>query len=359
MLEGKILITGNTGFKGSWLSQILLNSHAEIIGIGLKPNTKPNLFDTLQLADKTKTYFQDIRDGNKIKEIINYEKPEIVFHLAAQPLVRESYNNPGYTFETNLLGTVNVLQAIKEVETVKSAVIITTDKVYKDKKWIWPYREGDELGGFDPYSSSKACMELITNAYIQSFFNPKDYDVKHQTLVATARAGNVIGGGDWSKDRLIPDIIKSIYETNNEIALRNPNAIRPWQHVLEPLMGYLMLSKKLCMGNKEFVGAWNFGPKEENSIKVEDVVKKGISLSEKGRYSIEEQSEKHETEILRLDSTKAKTRLGWKQTLDINKTLDWTFKWYKNYYENKNSLDFTEQQIKQFLELTKNEEKFR
>jgi len=352
-LERKILVTGNTGFKGSWLSQILLNSNAEITGIGLEPNTNPNLFYSLRLENKTKTYFQDIRDSDKIKEIIKYEKPEIVFHLAAQPLVRESYDNPKYTFETNLLGTVNVLQAIKEVETVKAAVIITTDKVYKDKKWIWPYREDDELGGYDPYSTSKACMELITKSYIQSFFNPEDYNTKHQTLVATVRAGNVIGGGDWSKDRLVPDIIKSVFEKNEEIILRSPNAIRPWQHVLEPLTGYLMLAKKLHLGDKEFVGAWNFGPNEENSINVEEVVKRGISILNEGLYSIEEQSEKHETKILRLDSTKAKTLLGWKQTLDIDKTLEWTFEWYKEYYKRGNILNFTEQQIKQFSELTK------
>jgi len=348
----KILVTGNTGFKGSWLSQILLDSNADVIGIGLKPNTDPSLFDILQLENRTKTYFQDIRDYDQVRRVVESERPEMVFHLAAQPLVRESYRDPRHTLETNLLGTVNVLQTIKEVETVKSAVVITTDKVYKDKG-PEPYKETDELGGYDPYSASKTCMEIIVNTYVQSFFNPQDYGATHQTLVATVRAGNVIGGGDWSVDRLIPDIIRSVYEKDEEIVLRCPGAIRPWQHVLEPLGGYLMLAERLHLGDTEFVGAWNFGSNEKNSVSVEEIVKKGISILGEGKYSTEEQTGSHETEILKLDSTKSKSLLRWKQTLDVDETLEWTFDWYKRYYGGEDSLDYTRQQIKQFSKLIK------
>ena len=346
----KVLITGHTGFKGSWLSQILLNFGAEMVGIALEPNTKPNLFSILGLNDSMKNYFVDIRDFNKIKEVVKRERPEIIFHLAAQPIVRESYDNPLYTYETNIIGTANVLQAIKETISVKSAVIITTDKVYENKEWVWPYREVDTIGSNpDPYSTSKACAELVIQSYLKSFFNIENYNKTHKCLIASARAGNVIGGGDWANDRLVPDIIKNIFERNENIIIRNPESIRPWQHVLEPLIGYLMLSKELYQGNKNFVGAWNFAPNEDNHITVKELIRKAISILEKGNYSIQMDNKKHEVKLLRLDSTKSKIYLHWKPVLSIDEVLDWTFEWYKNYYSNKNMLNFTKEQIETFF----------
>ena len=347
--EKKILITGHTGFKGSWLTQILINFEADVIGYSLEPNTNPNLFDTLNLGERIKNYFEDIRDYNKLKEIIEKEKPEIVFHLAAQPLVRDSYDDPLFTYETNVVGTANVLQAVKETKCVKSVVVITTDKVYENKEWIWAYRENDELGGHDPYSTSKACAELVVRSYIRSFFNVDNYMETHNTLIASVRAGNVIGGGDWSKDRLIPDIIRAIFEGDETVVLRNPESIRPWQHVLEPLLGYLLLAQYLYDGKKEFVGAWNFAPNEENFITVEELVKKGISILGTGSYSVKRDDSKHEMKILKLDATKAKVYLAWKPLLNIDETLDWTFEWYRKYYNNENMLSFTNNQINLFF----------
>jgi len=332
--EGKkVLVTGHTGFKGSWLVVLLKELGAEVIGISLEPNTSPNLFDSLKLSTKMKSYIQDIRKFNSIKEILEKEKPEIVFHLAAQPIVRESYENPTYTYETNVIGTANILEAIRKTDSVKAVVMITTDKVYKDKKWVWPYRENDELGGYDPYSSSKACAEIIINSYIQSFFNTEDYGIKHKVLVASARAGNVIGGGDWSRDRLIPDIVRAIYEKNEKVVLRNPSHVRPWQNIFDCLFGYLLLGKMLDLGKKEFVGSWNFSPNDEAFINVEELVKKGIGVLGCGEYVVKKDEGKHETEILKLDSTKAKNFLKWRPALNIDESLRFTFDWYRNYYK--------------------------
>ncbi|NKQ39703.1 MAG: CDP-glucose 4,6-dehydratase [Methanosarcinales archaeon] len=348
----KILVTGHTGFKGSWLTQLLLNFGTDIIGYSLEPNTNTNLFDILNLRDNISNHFKDVNDYNELKKIIEIEKPEIVFHLAAQPLVRDSYDDPLFTYKTNVIGTANVLQAIKETNCVKSAVIITTDKVYENKEWIWAYRENDELGGYDPYSTSKACAELVVKSYIRSFFNVDNYLESHNTLIASVRAGNVIGGGDWSKNRLVSDIIKAIFEGNETVVLRNPESIRPWQHVLEPLLGYLLLAQKLYDGKKEFVGAWNFAPDEENFITVEELVKRGISILETGKYFVKKDDSKHEMKTLKLDATKAKVYIGWKPLLNIDETMEWTFEWYKKYYNdgnNENIVSFTNNQINLFL----------
>ena len=275
----KVLITGHTGFKGSWLSKILLNWGADISGIALKPDTDPNLFNILEIKKNINNYFCDIRNFKSLEKIVEKEKPEIVFHLAAQPLVRSSYDDPLYTFETNILGVVNILQIIKKINRIKAAVIITTDKVYENKKNKLSYKEDDRLGGYDPYSSSKAASELVINSYIRSFFNPKDYNKKHKTLIASARSGNVIGGGDWQKDRIIPDIVKSIYEKKEKLIIRNPDSIRPWQYVLEDLEGYLLLAKKLYQGKKEFSGAWNFGPdSKEKCLTVKELIEKSFNF---------------------------------------------------------------------------------
>lgn len=348
----KILITGHSGFKGSWLTQILLNMGANIIGISLPPETSPNLFEALKLDanEKVKNYFADIRDYEKMKKIFSEEKPEIVFHLAAQAIVRSSYDNPLQTITTNVEGTANILQAIKEVGGVKSAVIITTDKVYENKEWHHAYRENDSLGGYDPYSASKAAADIVTNSYIQSFFNPKDFKEKHNTLVAISRAGNVVGGGDWAEYRLIPDIIRSIYEKKEKIESRNPQAVRPWQHVVEPLSGYLMLAKGLYEGKTDLSGAWNFGPNNESFVTVQVLIDEAISILKKGIHETKPDTSKHEASLLKLDINKANSLLSWRPKMTFKDTLNATFKWYKNYYEKtEDVVEFTNKQINEFF----------
>ncbi len=346
----KIIITGHTGFKGSWLTQILLNFGADVVGISLPPNTSPSLFEVLKIKNKIKNNFIDVRDFDAVKKVFSDEKPQIVFHLAAQPIVRVSYDEPLKTISTNILGTANILNAIKETKSVKSAVIITTDKVYEDKDWLYPYRENDSLGGYDPYSASKAAADIIANCYIKSFFNPKDFKTKHNTLIAVARAGNVIGGGDWAPYRLVPDIIRSIYEKKEVIEIRSPDAIRPWEHVLEPLSGYLMLAKVLYEEKKEFSGAWNFGPNDDSFMTVQRLVTEAIKILKKGVLKVKLDLLKHETNILKLDISKVKTLLGWKPTLNFQQNLDFTFNWYKNYYgKSEDVVKFTNQQIKIFF----------
>ena len=346
----KILITGHTGFKGSWFSRILLNWGADISGIALKPDTSPNLFDVLGIKKNIKNYFCDIRNFKGVKKIIKEEGPEIVFHLAAQPLVRVSYDDSLYTFETNIIGTANLLQAAKEVGGVKSAVIITTDKVYENKEDGAFYKENDKLGGYDPYSSSKAAAEIVIDSYIKSFFNPKDYGKKHKTLIASARSGNVIGGGDWQKDRVVPDIVRAVFEKKGKLIIRNPNSIRPWQYVLEDLEGYLLLAKKLYQGKKEFSCAWNFGPdNSENCLRVEELVKKSLKMLDKGSYMVKNDFAKHEAGIVKLNIDKAKKKLKWKPKFNIDKTLEAAFAWYKNFYEGEDCVGFTNKQIESFF----------
>ncbi len=345
----KVLITGHTGFKGSWLSKILLNWGAEVSGIALKPHTSPSLFDALKIKGEIKNYFADIRDFDKIRRIIVREKPEIVFHLAAQPIVRESYENPLYTFETNIVGTANILHAIKEAGTVKAAVMITTDKVYRNNESGRPFKEEDHLGGHDPYSASKAAAEIVIGSYIKSFFNPIDYKKEHETLVASVRAGNVIGGGDWSSDRLVPDMVKAIFRNKNVI-IRNPEAVRPWQHVLEALYGYVLLSTKLYDGKKEFSGGWNFGPSSKNFLTVQEFTESVLKILGKGTYVTERDlHSRHEDKLLTLNSSKAQKELGWRQKLGIDQTLRLTFDWYQSFYNKENIAHITDEQIKLFF----------
>lgn len=333
----KILITGHTGFKGSWLTQWLLMKDASIVGYALKPNTKPNLFEILKLKGQIKNYFADILDYKKLDQVIKAEKPEIIFHLAAQPLVRESYINPKKTFETNIVGTVNLLEVARQADFVKAIVNVTTDKVYKDQDLA--YKETDELGGDDPYSASKACSELVSQSYRQSFLPDK---------IATARAGNVIGGGDWSKDRIISDFIEAIVDSKT-IFLRNPHATRPWQHVLEPLRGYLMLAQKLYERPKDFSSAWNFGPNKESEVNVETLTKSLIQAWGQGYYEIDSE-DKHpkESNYLRLNTDKAKTYLGFKPVLNFDKTIQMTVDWYKNFYQKEDIVLFTKKQIENY-----------
>jgi CDP-glucose 4,6-dehydratase len=321
----RVLVTGHTGFKGSWLTMWLKKKGAKVIGYSLENYPNDKLFNDCNLGEKIIDIRGDIRDSEKLKLLFEKYDPEFVFHLAAQPLVRESYNNPKETFETNIIGTINLLECIRN-SNVSGAVIITTDKVYKNKEWIWGYRENDRLGGSDPYSSSKSCAELIVSSYKNSFLK------KENKLIATARAGNVIGGGDWSKDRLVPDCIRSLINTQ-PIKIRNPKSTRPWQHVLEPLSGYILLGEKLL--KKEKVDSeWNFGPKQELILPVKNIVE--IMLEEWGSgefhdLSNEQKNAPQEAGLLGLDISKAIFQLGWNPKLNIQETIRLTVNWYKNY----------------------------
>ncbi len=346
----KVLITGYNGFKGSWLTQTLLNWGADVSGIGQLPNTEPGLFSTLKLKPHVRNHFIDIRDFEKIKIVLKKERPEIVIHLAAQPIVRDSYDDPLYTYSTNVMGMANLLQSIKEVGTPRSVVLITSDKVYENKEWVHPYRETDRLGGHDPYSASKAAADIIAFSYIRSFFNVENFGDKHNTLIAVARAGNVIGGGDWAKYRIVPDIVRFIYEKKQPIIIRNPKAIRPWEHVLESLSGYLLLAKGLYEKKENFVGAWNFGPEASSFVTVKELAENAIKILGKGRVEIQKDNSKHEAHLLTLDISKVRGVLGWKPTLKFDETIEYTFRWYKNFYEkNGDIIDFTNKQIGTFF----------
>lgn len=346
----KVLITGHTGFKGAWLTQILLNWEATVIGVSLVPNTNPSLFDVLGLEKRIKNYFTDIRDKEALEKIFTDEKPDIVFHLAAQPIVRTSYDDPLGTIDTNVMGTAYVLEAVRKTPSVASVVVITTDKVYENKEWHYAYRENDALGGYDPYSSSKAAADIVANSYIQSFFNPKDFGVKHTTLVAIARAGNVIGGGDWAEYRLIPDVIKAIYHNDTHVEIRNPESVRPWQHVLEPLSGYLMLGQGLYEKKVALSGIWNFGPNNESFVSVRELAEGAKKILGKGDYKISSDTTKHEATLLKLDINKAVALLKWKPKINFPDTLNLTFLWYKNYYEKEEDVvEFTNMQINNFF----------
>ena len=347
----KVLITGHTGFKGAWLTQILLNFGAEVCGYSLKPNTKPNLFGVLGFEKSIKHVVGDIRNFKKLNETIANFKPDIIFHLAAQPIVRDSYDDPRYTYDVNVMGTVNVLESMR-INEVNTGVMITTDKVYKNLEKNIAYKEDDQLGGYDPYSNSKACADLVVSSYIQSFFNPKDYNTKHNTLIASARAGNVIGGGDWAKDRLVPDIMRAFLEKNEDLIIRSPKAIRPWQHVFEPLTGYMLLGMKLHQGQKDKSGGWNFGPENRDMQSVEKVLDLVIKKLGRGRVVVKEDRTKHEANLLKLNNTKSKTMLGWKPKFNLKKAISETAEWYETYYTDRNkSQELSIKQIENYYNL--------
>ncbi len=345
----KVFITGHTGFKGSWLSFWLINLGADVIGYSLEPPTQPNLFDTLKLKNKILHIIGDIRDYARLKDIIKEHKPELVFHLAAQSLVRTSYSEPKITYETNVLGTLNLLEAIRETKSVRVVIVVTSDKCYENREWYYKYREIDRLGGYDPYSSSKACVEILTASYRSSFFNPKDYGKTHNVCLATCRAGNVIGGGDWQKDRLVPDCVKALSK-GEIIKIRNPEAIRPWQHVFEPLSGYLLLGKKMWDEPAKYCEAWNFGPFEKDVATVKELVEKIINLWGEGSYQIIQDKKFHEAGLLRLDISKAMLKLGWKPKWNLEISLRKTVDWYRCFYkEPKNIIDLSFKQLEDYI----------
>ncbi len=345
----KVLITGHTGFKGSWLAFWLHNLKADVYGYSLAPPTDPCLFEILNLSGKINHNSGDILDSEKLNLLFQEIQPEIVFHLAAQPIVRRSYIIPKLTYETNVIGTINVLEAIRNTKSVKSAVVVTSDKCYENTASINGYRESDPMGGYDPYSSSKGCTELVVSAYRKSFYNVSKYGDQHQVAIASARAGNVIGGGDWAEDRLIPDCAKSI-SRDEEIIIRNPVAVRPWQHVLEPLAGYLLLGRQLFLNGSEYSSAWNFGPNEEDAISVEEVVRGIIKEWGRGSFRIEADKIFHEEKYLKLNIDKAKNLLGWNPAYSVSEAIDKTTDWYKNYYDHKeiDIVDFTRSQIEEY-----------
>lgn len=327
----KILITGHTGFKGSWLAIWLHNIGAEVYGIALDPYSDKDNYVLSKVGEKINADIRaDIRDGKKIKTIFDQYQPEMVFHLAAQPLVRHSYEFPVETYQTNVMGTINVLEAIRATGSVRVGVMITSDKCYENKEQIWGYRENEAMGGYDPYSSSKGASEIAISSWRNSYFNPNQYD-KHGKSIASVRAGNVIGGGDWAKDRIIPDCIKAI-ETGKPIDIRSPKAIRPWQHVLDPLSGYILLAKRMWENPNRFCEGWNFGPKSDSIATVWEVASKLIEFY--GSGILKDSSDPnayHEAMLLMLDINKAKLLLEWEPKWNIDKTFKMTVDWYKRY----------------------------
>lgn len=338
-----VLLTGHTGFKGGWTAQCLAKLGAVVHGVSLAPPTVPNFYSATKLEDLLGTStIADIRDLKSLKEIISKTAPDVIFHMAAQPLVRYSYENPIDTFETNVLGTVNVLEAARGISKPCAIINITTDKCYENMEWDWPYRENDPLGGQDPYSSSKACADIAAAAYSMSFLR------KEKIYLANARAGNVIGGGDWATDRLLPDFLRSL-QTKNKFIVRSPNAIRPWQHVLEPVFGYLLLAEKLHSDGEHFASAWNFGPKNDDAVTVEQIVKYLSELNPTLEVEFALPDEFHEASTLKLDSSKATMRLGWRPRWDIKTALSKTLEWHQNWLNQADMRKVTDRHIEDYL----------
>lgn len=342
----KIFITGHTGFKGTWLSRILILAGAEVTGYSLEPSTNPSIFEQTKTASQMKSIIGDIRDGAKLKAAVAEAKPDIVLHLAAQPIVRTSYKDPVGTYESNVMGTVNILEAVRACDTVKSFVNITTDKVYLNKEWAWGYRENEELCGYDPYSNSKSCSELVTYSYRNSFFNEEK-----SSAISTARSGNVIGGGDYATDRIIPDCIRAV-EDGKEIILRNPNSTRPYQHVLECLRGYLTLAKAQY-DNKSFVGSYNFGPDDESCVTTGQLATLFCENWGDGAIwkNVSEANAPHEATFLKLDCSKSKTVLGWYPQWGIRDAINKIVEWEKAVQSGTSVSEITDQQIKEYFGL--------
>ncbi len=320
----RVFVSGHTGFKGGWLALWLESLGARVYGYALAPTTTPSLFALSKLAETTDSTIDDIRDAAALLAALRKASPDVVFHLAAQPLVRASYRDPVETYSTNVMGTVNLLQAVRQVDSARAVVVVTTDKCYENKEWEWGYRESDPLGGYDPYSSSKAATELVVAAYRSSFYSDNG-----AAAIGSARAGNVIGGGDWSEDRLIPDVIRAV-TAGDKVQIRNPHAIRPWQHVIEPLSGYLQLAQGLHESGAKFARAWNFGPEDRDAHEVGWVVDRATRLWGDGAsWIVDEGEHPHEAGFLKLDISRARQRLGWSPKLDLERALDWTIEWYR------------------------------
>lgn len=340
----KVFLTGHTGFKGSWLSLWLQQLGAEVTGYALPPPTNPSLFEVARVERGMESIVGDIRDGAALGNAMRQAVPDIVIHMAAQPLVRRSYVDPVETYSTNVMGTVHLLEAVRQTPTVRAVVNVTTDKCYENKEWVWGYRENEPMGGFDPYSNSKGCAELVTTAYRNSFFNSDKYS-QHQVALATARAGNVIGGGDWAADRLIPDILAA-FEKAKSVVIRNPNSTRPWQHVLEPLRGYLTLAEKLYSEGTAFAEGWNFGPHSDDARPVEWIVKQLAQKWANGAsWQIDEGDHPHEANYLKLDISKAGHRLDWHPAMRLDQALGLIVDWTREKRTGNEMRTFTQAQI--------------
>lgn len=345
----KVFLTGHTGFKGAWMLKTLSLLGAEVKGYALEPQTKDDLFYLIDGESICTSVIADLRDKKRLEaELVSFQ-PDFVFHLAAQPLVRLSYEIPAETFEVNVIGTANVLDAVRLLEKKCDVVLITTDKVYHNNEWIYPYREKDRLGGYDPYSASKACAELVIDSYRNSFFNSINYE-QHKKGIAVARAGNVIGGGDWSKDRLIPDIAKA-FALDKPVVVRNPNSVRPWQHVLEPVIGYLLLGANLAVEPIQFSQSYNFGPHLSDALPVEEMLKLAIQSWGKGEFIVERvEGQPHEAGLLKLDISKAISELKWQPKMNAQQAVSKTMDWYSEFAINKENIsEFTAAQINNFV----------
>jgi CDP-glucose 4,6-dehydratase len=346
--QGKrVFLTGHTGFKGGWLALWLASKGAQVRGYALDPNTDPNLFTVARVGSVVDDVRGDIRDGISIESAIQSFAPEVVFHMAAQPLVRLSYDDPIGTYETNVIGTARVLDSIRRTPSVRAVVSVTTDKCYENKEWVWGYRETDPLGGYDPYSSSKACAEIVSAAYRQSYF-PVNRLMHHGVALATARAGNVIGGGDWSADRLIPDLVRG-FLAGEPVRIRRPHAIRPWQHVMEPLHGYIRLAEQLLTHEPKFATAYNFGPSDDDARPVEWIAGKMTGFWGDGaKWVLDEDPGVHEAGYLKLDASRARADLGWTPRLNLETALEWLVGWYRAWQAGADMYVFTLAQIEAY-----------
>ncbi len=340
--DRRILVTGHTGFIGSWLTKSLTMLNAELCGYALVPPSQPNMFDVLKLESEILDIRGNIRNKDLLQKTLDKFQPEIVFHLAAQPIVLDSYGNPVETFDTNVTGTVNLLNEIREIHSVKTIIVMTSDKSYRNNEWVYPYRENDILGGRDPYSASKSCQDIVVDSFRESYFSITGVGI------SSVRAGNVIGGGDWAPHRIIPDLVRGIVN-EEKVKIRNPDSIRPWQHVLEPISGMLLLAERMHNDIK-FSGAWNFGPEQNNGIRVKELVERFISIWGSGSYYIDEMRSFNEANYLQLDISKAKRKLNWTPRYSFSVALNETVDWYREYYRNPDNMDKkTREQIEKYF----------
>lgn len=346
--QRRVLITGHTGFKGSWLSLWLQHLGAEVTGYSLPPPTTPSLYELANIKEGMTSVHGDVRDLDHVKQTMVQHRPEVVFHMAAQSLVYQSYQDPIETYETNVIGTAKVLEAVRKVEGVKGLVAVTSDKCYANREWVWGYREDEPMGGYDPYSSSKGCAELVTAAYRQSFFNSNKSDTP-AVQIASARAGNVIGGGDWAENRLVPEIVQAAM-AGRPALIRNPEATRPWQHVLDPLSGYMLLAEKLCIDGPGYAEGWNFGPRDEDAKSVAWIAQRLTEIwKDDSNWKVTDGEYPHEAHYLKLDCSKAAARLGWHPRWNIDQALAAVVQWYKGYQSNEELRELMIRQIENYL----------